>query len=207
MNTKEAYNNWAETYDSIVNPTRNLDEKVVRTELIDIKDKDIVEAGCGTGKNSVYFAEYAKSLRAFDISDEMLSVAKTKVKNRSVEFLIHDITKPWPFDNQICDLVSINLILEHIENINFVFQEAFRILRKKGGLFVCELHPLKQEKGSVARFNDKEQNEVRLISFYHSKDDFENALKSAGFKNIIMKDWFDETNKDIPRLLSVLTER
>lgn len=205
MNTKEAYNNWAETYDSAENPTRSLDEKVVRTELIDIAGKDIVEAGCGTGKNSVHFAKYAKSLQAFDLSENMLAEARKKVNGPNAKFLIHDITQTWSIEDESCDLVSINLILEHIENINFVLQQAFRILRKKGRLFICELHPSKQEKGSVARFTDDKSNkEIKLVSFFHSKKDFENACKSAGFINIIMKDWFDETNEDIPRLLSIL---
>ena len=205
MNTKEAYNNWAESYDKVNNSTRTLDEKVVRTLLTDLGSKDIVEVGCGTGKNSVWFSLKGQSLKAFDFSDEMLSIAQKKIAKNNSEFLLHDITQPWPFDNDCCDLVSINLILEHIENINFIFKEAYRILRANGKLFFCELHPLKQEQGSVARFTDnKTNNEIKLVSYFHSKNDFYYASKSAGFKSINSQNWYDDTNKDIPRLLSIL---
>lgn len=205
MRTEEAYNNWADSYDQVENPTRSLDEKVVRTLLSELDGKDIVEAGCGTGKNSIWFSQNCKSLKAFDFSKEMLKIASNKVKSKNTEFINHDITKPWLFENNSCDLVSINLILEHIENINFVFNEAYRILRNNGLLLVCELHPLKQKEGSVARFVDKKtEKEIRLVSCYHSKNDFSNAGELAGFSKIEMKDWYDDTNKDIPRLLSIL---
>jgi len=205
MKSKEAYNNWAGSYDQVENQTRSLDERVVRTLLTELDGKDIVEAGCGTGKNSVWFAENCKSLKAFDFSSEMLRIAKGKVTNSNSEFLIHDITKPWPFEDVTCDLISINLILEHIENINFIFTEAYRILRNNGQVLVCELHPLKQKEGSVARFVDKNTDEeIRLVSYYHSELDFSKAAELAGFNKIIMKDWYDDTNKNIPRLLSIL---
>jgi len=195
MKTEEAYNNWAETYDKVDNPTRSLDEKVVKHILKDIRCKDIVEAGCGTGKSSVWFAENCKSLKSLDLATEMIRIAKEKIIKSNAEFFIHDITKSWPFDNESCDLVSTNLVLEHIENINFVFAEAFRILRENGPLFICELHPLKQKEGTVARFKDKNtEKEIRLVSYYHSKDDFSRAGENASFRMIEDNDWFDDTN-------------
>jgi len=178
---------------------------VVRIILNDINGKEIVEAGCGTGKNSIWFADNCKSLKAFDLSTEMLRIAKEKITNSNTEFLNHDITKPWPFEKESCDLVSVNLILEHIKNINFVFAEAFRILRVSGQLFVCELHPLKQKEGTVARFNDKNsKKEIRLVSYYHTKENFSKAGELTGFKKTKMDDQYDDTNKNIPRLLSIL---
>ena len=205
MRTVEAYNNWAESYDQVENPTRSLDEKVVRNLLTVLDGIDIIEAGCGTGKNSAWFSQKCRSLKSFDFSNEMLKIAKGKVKNNNTEFINHDVTEPWPFGNNSCDLVSINLILEHIENIDFIFEESYRILRDNRKLFVSELHPLKQKEGSVARFVDiKTEKEIRLVSYYHSKDNFTEAGELAGFSQIEMKDWYDDTNNDIPRLLSIL---
>ncbi len=205
MNTKEAYNTWADSYDTVENPTRTLDEKVVKSLLTDLRGKDIVEAGCGTGKNSLWFAEKGTTLKAFDFSEEMIEIAKKKVRNKNAEFIIQDITKRWVYEDKSCDVVSINLILEHIENLNNIFLEAYRILRQNGLLFVCELHPAKQEKGTVARFMDENSNkEIRLISYHHSKKDFEVAGRNAGFSEINFQDWYDQNNTEIPRLLSIM---
>ena len=59
-------------------------------------------------------------------------------------FVFHDLTKPWPMPSNSVDLVFGNLVLDHIENLDFFFREAARILRPGGNLFICELHPFKQ---------------------------------------------------------------
>src|SRR6185436_13665880 len=93
---------------------------------------DIVEVGCGTGKNSVFFAEKARSVVALDFSDGMLAKARARVKAPSVRFVHHDVREPWPVPATSADLVSVNLVLEHVEHIAFVFQEAARVLRPGG---------------------------------------------------------------------------
>ena len=207
-NTEQAYNKWSRTYDSCENPTRDLDYNVIREVLKDISEMDIIEAGCGTGKNSVWFAANAKSLRSFDFSNEMLVVAKKKMIASNAEFQLHNITNTWPFPDESCDIVSINLVLEHIKNIHIVIEHAYRVLRKDGRLFICELHPEKQKNGSKAKFHDHASNsQIEIVSHYHSKKEYTDAAIKAGFQNIELNDWYDEINKDIPRLLSVLLQK
>ena len=59
MNTQEAYNNWASQYDTNINKTRDLEGKALRTVLSGISFESCLEIGCGTGKNTVWFAEKA----------------------------------------------------------------------------------------------------------------------------------------------------
>ncbi len=54
----------------------------------------------------------------------MLQIAKRKVKSNSVKFVEADITKPWKFIKTPVDLISINLVLEHIENLDFIFKNS-----------------------------------------------------------------------------------
>ncbi len=83
----------------------------------------------------------------------MLQTAKDRVlQSRDMDlsakaksnFVFHDLTKPWPMPSNSVDLVFGNLVLDHIENLDFFFREAARILRPGGNLFICELHPFKQ---------------------------------------------------------------
>lgn len=208
-NVKASYAKWSQTYDHVENPTRDLDRKVIPKVLINLRGKDVIEAGCGTGKNTTWLAKTARSLKSFDLSEEMVNVARQKITGANVEFVQHNITERWIFPNDCCDVVTINLVLEHIEDIDFVFKEAYRVLRKNGKLFVCELHPDKQKKGTKARFTEIKGNPIiEIDSFYHSKVDYSNAGKIAGFKNITLKDWFDEEESNqVPRLLSMLLKK
>ena len=69
MNPKQGYNNWADTYDTVENPTRDLDQVVTQTTLGDLRFKSILEIGCGTGKNTSLLAQIVERVQAFDFSD------------------------------------------------------------------------------------------------------------------------------------------
>jgi len=203
-----AYKKWANTYDYIDNPTRDLDQKVLQQLNKNIKNKEVIEAGCGTGKNTSYLTNIAKRIISFDLSNEMLKQARLKIKKSNVYFIRQDITKKWPFSANCCDIVLINLVLEHIKRLNMVFSEAYRVLRNEGFLYICELHPDKQKKGSKATFIDPESKKViKIKSFYHSKNEYLEEGIKVGFKDISLKEWYDDIDKTTPRLLSILLNK
>src|SRR3954447_11279745 len=124
MNTQQAYNIWAQQYDTNDNRTRDLEAKALRHTLSGISFDSCLEIGCGTGKNTVWFIEKASTVTAIDLSEEMLVRAKEKVTNTRVTFIQADITRPWSFTDQQYDLISFSLVLEHIENIEAIFSQA-----------------------------------------------------------------------------------
>ena len=68
MNIANAHSAWAPSHDADRNPTRNLDAQVTR-QVIDWGPMAvIVEAGCGTGKNTRHFAQMAQRVHAMDFS-------------------------------------------------------------------------------------------------------------------------------------------
>jgi predicted TPR repeat methyltransferase len=76
MDIKQAYNIWADQYDSNSNKTRDLEAISLRTTLQDFQFNNCLEIGCGTGKNTAYLVTIAKQVTAVDLSEEMLSKAK-----------------------------------------------------------------------------------------------------------------------------------
>lgn len=93
MDTQQAYNTWASQYDTNLNKTRDLEAIALRSNLSNIAFTRCLEIGCGTGKNTTWFAEKATHVTAVDLSEEMMAKAKEKVRSKAVEFSQADISK------------------------------------------------------------------------------------------------------------------
>lgn len=204
MNIQSAYNNWSESYDEDLNLTRDLDAHIVRNEFANSKFDSILEVGCGTGKNTIFFSEIADKVYAIDFSEGMIKKAKEKIKSHYVYFKLADITRKWPIENNTIDLVTCNLILEHIENLDFIFSEANRCLKERGKFFINELHPFRQYDGKKATFvNDGKTTEID--AFIHHVSDFINDANKNGFKLLKLNELWHELDKNkLPRILSLL---
>ena len=86
----------------------------------------------------------------------MLAKAKRKITSENVVFKQLDLRETWDFADESFDLITCSLALEHIENLDFVFAEAARVLRANGKFYFGELHPFKQYQGTKARFETGE---------------------------------------------------
>ena len=207
MSVKDSYNEWAESYDSSDNKTRDL-EKIAAVQTLKNYDYNVVvELGCGTGKNTDWISKKAKKLIAIDFSDEMLLRANEKIKSDNVTFIKADLTQEWKIEDDLADLITCSLVLEHIYDLRFIFSQAFKKLKSGGRFYVCELHPFKQYKGTKARY-ETEGGTVELEVFIHHVSDFTHAALSNGFRVLELKEWFDaEDEKTVPRLISFVFEK
>ncbi|MFT3910298.1 MAG: class I SAM-dependent methyltransferase [Ferruginibacter sp.] len=205
MNTQHAYNNWAPTYDAVTNKTRDLELIAGQQLLANADFSKVLELGCGTGKNTQWLTEKAKKITAVDFSEAMMNIARKKVNTKGIKFQQADITKPWSFKK--ATLITCSLILEHIENIDFIFEQAANTLKKNGCFYICELHPYKQLEGSRARF-EKDDQTIHLEYFIHHISDFFSAASKNNLKCIHLQEWFDDDNRSTtPRLISFLFQK
>ena len=124
MDTRQAYNRWAEQYDTNVNKTRDLEAIALRRTLANKTFNRILEIGCGTGKNTEWLQTISREMVAVDLSEEMLAKAKEKITAASVSFRQADITQDWTFAEGPFDLITFSLVLEHIEDLHPIFDKA-----------------------------------------------------------------------------------
>lgn len=207
MNNQQAYNVWAENYDTVNNKTRDLEAKALRASVLISEPIDVLEIGCGTGKNTEWLVPKANHLVAADFSAEMLAKAKEKITAETVDFRQFDLRDDWDFPENQFDLITCSLALEHIENINFVFEQASKVLRSGGRFYIGELHPFKQYQGSKARF-DTASGVHELECFVHHVSEFFQSATSNDFELIDLKEWFDDDDKtNVPRLLTMIFKR
>jgi ubiquinone/menaquinone biosynthesis C-methylase UbiE len=206
MNVQQAYNAWSQTYDTVENKTRDLEARALR-ESISGENLEILEIGCGTGKNTEFLRTRARHLTGADFSAEMLAIAKSKIKAETVEFRRLDLREKWDFAENSFDLITCSLALEHIENIDFVFSEANRVLRPGGKFYFGELHPFKQYQGSKARF-ETGAGVFELECFVHHVSEFFAAGKNNNFEVAELREWFDNDDPtQVPRLLTMILEK
>jgi malonyl-CoA O-methyltransferase len=207
MSVREAYDRWAAQYDDNRNRTRDLNMQCLRRADLPLAGARVFEAGCGTGLNTEYLAGQGAQVVAMDFSEAMLKRARSRVGHAEVRFEVGDITRRWPAEDASYDLVIITLVLEHVEDLAPVFDQARRVLRKGGLLYIAELHPYRQLAGRQARFTPDGSNQEQLVpAWRHSVSEFVTAAMRAGFELQRMAEPGLEDD-EVPRLLQLWLAR
>ncbi len=101
----------------------------------ELKDKNLLDIGCGFGWFEHYASQFAKSIVAIEFKSEDLETAKRNHTNSKISFIQNDALN-LTFMNEEFDVVVCWEVLEHINpNMELkLFQNAHRVL-KSGGLF------------------------------------------------------------------------
>lgn len=204
MNIQQAYDTWAESYDTVVNKTRDLEGVALRAVLPATSFAHVVELGCGTGKNTDWLASKTNRLTAVDFSADMLAKAQARNQHPHVIFWQANIIQPWQFLDAPADLITCSLILEHIQDLNSVFAQASAALRPGGLFYIGEMHPFKQYQGSKARFETAVGSVLELECYVHHVSDFMQAANRYGLVCHDLREWFDDDRNGTPRVLSFL---
>jgi len=207
MDTQQAYDKWADQYDTNHNLTRDLEGQALRETLAQVPFDSCLKIGCGTGKNTMWFAGKAEKILSIDLSAEMLAKARQKITANKVQFRQADITQKWTFRSETYDLVSFSLVLEHIEYLNQVFREVAAALVTNGYVYIGELYPFKQYTGSKAWFDTANGQQI-VPCFNHHISDFIQTAKQHGLELVDVNEYFDHDDRtNIPRILTILLKK
>lgn len=152
---------------------------------------EVIEYGCGTGYFTKAIAKNAKSVIATDLSDEMLEIARLKLKKCNNVSVQKADCENSSFQSGRFDSVLMANLLHVIENPIKALQESYRIL-KTGGLLLAVDYT-----GYSMDFFEK----IKLIIRYFkqlgmpqrymrsniSPDEFATLVKNAGFIEVETK--------------------
>jgi SAM-dependent methyltransferase len=109
----------------------------------DVKDKKILDAGCGEGYLSRYYSRKGAIVTGVDISSKLIekSIDLSEKAEVDVEFILGNICNLTGIGNLEYDLVLCNLVLLNIPCLNDALSEFHRILRHDGELVFSIVHP------------------------------------------------------------------
>ena len=179
---RDGYDRWARIYDHDANPLPALEDPQVREALGDVRAREVLDLGCGTGRHTEWLVAGGARVTAVDFSEAMLEQARRKVPAADVRFIVHDRHEPLPLDDASFDAVVSGLVLEHLRDLDAFFAEAHRVLRPQGRAVVSAMHPAMFLRGSRARFTDPDSGEIVAPgSLPHRLGEFVMAALNAGF--------------------------
>jgi SAM-dependent methyltransferase len=108
-----------------------------------IEDKNVLDLGCGTGRNSNYLAERENKVIGIEISKTALSIAKIRASELGlhVDYRLGDIGEPYDIKDSsidvVLDVTSSNSLNE--EGREIYLKEVDRVLKNGGYFFVRAL--------------------------------------------------------------------
>ena len=113
---------------------------------------------------------------ACDCAKELLSKHPWRIKK-----VVCNLEKDWPFEDESFDLLSAFFLLEHIEDIEHFFNEAYRILKAEWQLIIGHFLQKRLFMWSI------NWRRFKIEQFPHTIEDLENQAKEAWFKTGVMQ--------------------
>lgn len=142
LNLSEKSKNYYEENDiyEIFSIAEDYPNKIYECLLPQIKNKIVLDLGCGTGKFMQKFYDKATKYYGLDLSDQQLNIAKRKVDSNSVEFICCSAENIPLQDNSVDIIIAtwvLGTILE-LDRRNKVLAEMRRVLKDNGSIYLVE---------------------------------------------------------------------
>jgi ubiquinone/menaquinone biosynthesis C-methylase UbiE len=182
VSLQEGYMRWSAQYDQEENALIAVEEQLAIPLLATIPATSILDLGTGTGRYAIRLATKGANVVALDQSEAMLSVAQQAAERAGVriQFLRHDLKMDIPLEFNGFDLVIAALVLCHLESLDHMAEEAYRVLRPGGHLLVTDFHPAAIAAGWRTQFTNSDGTYF-LPTTQRTSNHYLTALRDAGF--------------------------
>lgn len=184
---KKLYSIWAKDYDLWPSVRGVMDEKGILKTIGKIKEKDVLDLGCGTGKWSIILNKKGANVTSVDNSKEMLDVLKKKIKleNLKINTLKKDISKLNL--NKKFDIIIMGLVMDNIKNLDKVFKIVRAHLKSKGIFLMSDPVYFSEIKKSMTKEIKMLENKYRTNCYIHPEGEVKDLAKKNGLTIIEIK--------------------
>jgi SAM-dependent methyltransferase len=180
------------------NPNETL-EKPVFLELIkDVKDKRVLDLGCGDGVfGSELLNQGCRTYTGLEASSKMVALARQELEGTGA--LIEQGTiEGWTYPAESFDLVISRLALHYVEDLDQVFRNVHNTLASREAIVFSVLHPVITSCIKSAEKSDRREDWIvddyfingprnvpwmgaHVIQYHRTVEDYFKLLQSNGF--------------------------
>jgi 2-polyprenyl-6-hydroxyphenyl methylase/3-demethylubiquinone-9 3-methyltransferase len=123
---------------------------LLRQEMPEKTRLDVADIGCGAGTQAILWAELGHRVHGLDVNGPLVEVARRRAAERGLVELSFDVgtATALPYPSGSADVVLLPELLEHVTDWQACLNEAARILRPGGLLYLSttnKLCPKQQE--------------------------------------------------------------
>jgi len=231
-NKDTSWNSVASWYDELLKGDDSYQAKVVLPNLLRFlnlkKDEKVYDLACGQGYFANVFAHIGADVIASDLSKNLIETAKKNTKEK-INFYISPAHKAQFLKDNTIDTIVIVLAIQNIENINEVFVECSRILKKEGRIVLVLNHPTFRvpqvsdwnfingvQSRIVSQYlspskiyidmtpgEKNPKKKIKTISFHRSLQDFMKIFSKNGFCITRLEEWISHKQSGVgPRQIA-----
>ena len=175
------FDRWAEVYDDQPNPLIALEERILSHLLPPLRGRDVLDAGCGTGRWLDRVAAFEpRSLTGVDASVTMLDKARIKLGTKAM--LHHADCTSLPVDAASRDVLFCSFVLSYISDLKGFATECARVIRTGGVVLLSDMHPVTAVERGWKRSFQSDGASLRLATHFRALPSIIDAFQASGFE-------------------------
>ncbi len=102
-----------------------------------IKNKTVLDFGCGTGSLSLFLNRLgAKSIIGVDLIENDIVIARNRLTNEKIDFMLAKNSNSIELENNSIDVIACFDVMEHIIEYKSIIKEWYRVLRPGGKILI-----------------------------------------------------------------------
>ena len=200
----EGYDIWASTYDDEHNPLIASEQKITLGLIGDVRNKRVLDVGCGTGRYCELLAKKGANVTGVDPSSRMLEYARKKITHGCTFELHLGKIEDASFPSSHFDIVVSALTVGHIPDMGPVIRKISSIIKKRGTLIVSDMHPYWFVSGfDYVQFADRNGQKYRIPEYAHLFEEYWSLFRKFRFslENVRETRIDDKLLKSFPNLI------
>lgn len=136
------YDPLADTFASVLESGNRLSRNAFREFIPDLRNKQVLDIGCGEGSDTAYYLESGANIVAgIDASKELLEKGKKKYPNIDFQY---GVFEKIPYENGKFDVVLSKYAIMTSAMLEPIFSEVHRVLKPGGEFVFLVTHPIRQ---------------------------------------------------------------